>query len=307
MFRRRILAGISQSAWFVNSFVAEGFNADPVSGRGVFQGVFTRNGAGNVLAINGFADGKAQAPYPQPDSRPLEPTQLLTRPKSDPILVDVASLTDFYRVRASIFARGPGTSRVHRYATQAPHAVGAAALNPMIFGHLKCNGGTQIPLSTVSDGLYLRPLILGLANTLGAATSSSSRLPPEVPLHLQRAPRDLPNFNGLPRAALWAPRMVDGEPEGGIPMLEAALPIGVPDPPAIGPVNLNSIADICGNFSGWRAFSAEELVQRYGSRAAYLKKARQQAAGLVAQGYLLHQDEAAALTSLQGQLPESFQ
>jgi hypothetical protein len=54
-FRHRILAGVSQSAWFVNTFLAEGFNADPETGHGVYQGAFTRNGNGVVLAINKFA------------------------------------------------------------------------------------------------------------------------------------------------------------------------------------------------------------------------------------------------------------
>ena len=62
VFKHRILAGASQSAWFVNSFIAEGFNEDPASGRGVYGGVFTRNGAGGVLAINRFAEGGAQFP-----------------------------------------------------------------------------------------------------------------------------------------------------------------------------------------------------------------------------------------------------
>ncbi len=57
IFHHRILAGVSQAAWFVNSFIAEGFNVDPATGRGVYQGAFTRNGNGVVLAINGFAGG----------------------------------------------------------------------------------------------------------------------------------------------------------------------------------------------------------------------------------------------------------
>ena len=38
IFRHRILAGVSQAAWFVNSLIAEGFNVDPETGRGVYQG-----------------------------------------------------------------------------------------------------------------------------------------------------------------------------------------------------------------------------------------------------------------------------
>jgi len=62
IFHHRILAGVSQAAWFVNSFIAEGFNVDPETGRGVYQGAFTRNGNGVVLAINGFAGEREQFP-----------------------------------------------------------------------------------------------------------------------------------------------------------------------------------------------------------------------------------------------------
>ena len=105
IFRHRILAGVSQAAWFVNSFIVEGFNVDPDTGRGVYQGAFTRNGNGLVLAINGFAAEHEQFPYARAGLAPLAPGQLLSRPASDPELVDVISLTDFYRLRASISAR----------------------------------------------------------------------------------------------------------------------------------------------------------------------------------------------------------
>ena len=97
IFRHRTLAGVSQAAWFVNSFIAEGFNADPETGRGVYQGAFTRNGNGVVLAINGFAAGREQFPYARADLTPLIPDELLSRPASDPELVDVISFNDFYR------------------------------------------------------------------------------------------------------------------------------------------------------------------------------------------------------------------
>jgi hypothetical protein len=162
VFRRRILAGASQSAWFVNTFVAEGFNADPESGRGVFQGAFTRNGNGVVLAINGFAQDGRQFPYARNDLAPLAPTKLLSRAASDPRLIDVASLNDFYRLRASVFAEAPAPPGLHRYATAAPHARGGVRPAEEVFETMKCNGGAPIALSNVSDALYLRPLLLGL-------------------------------------------------------------------------------------------------------------------------------------------------
>jgi len=87
--------------------VAEGFNADPETGGGVYQGAFTRNGNGVVLAINRFAAGDRQFPYARNDLAPLTPDELLSRPASDPELIDVISPNDFYRLRASLFARAP--------------------------------------------------------------------------------------------------------------------------------------------------------------------------------------------------------
>jgi len=95
-------------------------------------------------------------------------------------------------------------------------------------------------------------------------------------------------------------------PVGGIPTLEAALPLGLPRPIALPPAKIASINDTCGNFSGWEAFSVAELTRRYGRRANYIEMARQKAADLVAAGYLLDQDEAAAIQDIEAQLPENY-
>ncbi len=307
IFRHRVLAGVSQSAWFVNSFIAEGFNADPGTGHGVYQGAFTRNGNGVVLAINGFAPGNQQFPYARADLAPLTPDKLLSRPGSDPELVDVISLTDFYRLRASISARAPAPLGMHRYATAAPHASGGAALPEVVFGTMKCNDGAPISLSTVRDALYLRPLILGLSASIGGTGTAKRALPPDVGFTLAPVSAELEGLNHLGGTVLWAPETgPDGMPIGGIPMLEAALPLGLPRPIAVPPVEIASISDTCGNFSGWRRFSADELTRRYGARAAYMGLARQKAADLVAAGYLLDEDQTAAIRQVEAQLPEDF-
>jgi Alpha/beta hydrolase domain len=307
-FQYRILAGVSQSAWFVNSFIAEGFNVAPGSEVGIYHGVFTRNGNGNVLAINKFADGKSQFPYVQPDAAPLTPNELLTRPKSDPILVDVSSFTDFYRLRGSVFARAPGKPGLYRYATAAAHVAGNLLPPAFVFEKLKCNGGTVVPLNPISDSLYLRPLILGLANSIGVKMPLPQRLPPDAPFELIPAPPELQDINRLGTTALWTPRIGDnGAPAGGIPLIEVELPLGSAVPPALPPVGVNSIADICGNFSGWRPFTSEQLIQRYGSRAGYIKAAEKQAAHLVEKGYLLKQDQGEAVRQVVAQLPSGFQ
>ena len=307
VFRHRTLAGVSQAAWFVNSFIAEGFNVDPDTGRGVYQGAFTRNGNGVVLAINGFAAEHEQFPYARADLAPLTPAELLSRPASDPELVDVISLTDFYRVRASIFAKAPTAPRLHRYATAAPHASGGAALPEVVFGAMKCNGGAPIALSKVRDALYLRPLILDLAASISGRPASEGALPSDAPFALEPVSDDVEDVNRLAGTPLWTPETAaNGMPVGGIPTLEAALPLGLPRPISLPPVEIASISDTCGNFSGWEAFSVDELTRRYGSRANYLEQARQKVRELVASGYLLEDDEAAAMQDIDAQLPENF-
>ncbi len=291
----------------MNTFLAEGFNADPETGRGVYQGAFTRNGNGVVLAINRFAAGDQQFPYARNDLAPLTPDELLSRPASDPELVDVISLTDFYRLRASLFARAPERPGLRRYATAAPHARAVAASPEVVFETMKCNGGAPIGLSMVSDALYLRPLILGLFDSIGEADAAKRDLPPDAPFILAPAPADLEGLNRLGMTPLWIPESdPNGAPRGGIPMLEAALPLGIAQPAALSPAIIASIGDTCGNFSGWRPFPADELTRRYGSRANYLELARQKAADLVGAGYLLDEDEAGAIRQVEAQLPTGF-
>jgi hypothetical protein len=273
IFRHRILAGVSQAAWFVNSVIAEGFNVDPETGRGVYQGMFTRNGNGVVLAINGFA-AHEQFPYARADLTPLMPAELLSRPASDPELVDVISLTDFYRLRASQSARAPAPPGMHRYATAAPHASGAASPPEVVFGTMQCNGGAPIALSKIRDALYLRPLILGLAASI-RGEGTAKRLPPDAPFVLEPSPAELEGVNRLDGTPLWMPESAsNGMPVGGIPTLEGALPLGLPRPIAVPPVEIASINDTCGNFSGWEAFSVDELARRYGGRAHFIRVAR---------------------------------
>jgi hypothetical protein len=172
---------------------------------------------------------------------------------------------------------------------------------------MRCNGGAPVALSTVSDALYLRPLILGLFRTIGYEHVAKGDLPPDAPFKLTPAPADLEGLNRLDATPLWIPQYgPSGAPMGGITMLEAALPLGLAEPPALPPAVIASISETCGNFSGWRSFPAEELARRYGSRADYLKLARDKAAELVRAGYLLDEDAAAAVRQVEAQLPVGF-
>ena len=177
-FTRAILLGASQSAWFVNAFVAEGFNVNPTAetrppptllfrrrppagsiapfrivgagsagasdagDRRVYDAAITIDGAGNWLAINQLnaANGDPpETPYLQPDGVPLLYDEILIRPDTDPFLVDVVAYTDYYRVRASVTAGSPIPAGVRRYDIPSAHAPGKLASLAIVTGILGCN------------------------------------------------------------------------------------------------------------------------------------------------------------------------
>ncbi len=132
-------------------------------------------------------------------------------------------------------------------------------------------------------------------------------LPLDAPFALEPVSAELEGVNQLDATPLWTPKSApNGMPLGGIPTLEATLPLGLPRPIALPPVEIASINDTCGNFSGWEAFSVDELTRRYGDRTNIMELARQKAADLVARGYLLEEDEAAAVHEVEAQLPEAY-
>lgn len=288
-FRFRVLMGISQSAWMANTIVAEGFNADPVTGLPVYQGVLTRNGGGNVLAINAAAKGGAQFPYLPFGDAPLSPKALLRHSRSAPVLVDVLAFTDFYRLRASVFSTAPGVKKLHRYAVAAPHASGGGFPASLVFGTLGCNGGTAIPLNPLDDAAYVRKLLDDLLGQIGAKARSGAGLPPERLFRMTAPGKAV--INPLAGQRLLVPRFgAFGMPIGGVPMVEAQLPLGRPRPPAISPVGTRSITDVCGNFGGWEPFSASELKAMYGNLAGYAERADRLLAAQVSRGNILPAD-----------------
>ena len=99
-----ILGGISLSGFFIDTFLAEGFNADPGDGGAVYQGAIAVDGTGNWIAINQLAAeaGIKEFPYLVPDAKPLRLSDLLGGHVSDPFYIDIANYTDFYRLRASL-------------------------------------------------------------------------------------------------------------------------------------------------------------------------------------------------------------
>ncbi len=292
-YKTRVLGGVSQSAWFVNSFIAEGFNADPANGGAVFQGALAIDGTGNWMRLNQLArqHGFSQYPYLHQAGAPLLPKQLLTRPKSDPFYVDVANYNDFYRVRASLSAAGPFPTNMRRYDWPSPHAAGTNA--PFANG---CNGGVIIPVDPVSYRAYARATVLELFKTVGSeAALGAPALPPNTLFALAAPPSDPAHFNALPGADAKVPALdAAGQPVGGVRFAEVEAPLGKPLLP-LPHVGLDSISDTCGNTLAWAPFDAQRLAQLYGSSAGYVRAYGMAVDRLIAARFLLAEDRAEML------------
>jgi len=295
-YRQAILGGISQSAWFVDTFVAEGFNVDPANGRRVFDAAFAIDGTGNWLALNQLAAqaGAPQHPYVVPDGRPLPARTLLRRPRTDPLFVDVANYTDFYRVRASLTDRPPRMINYRRYDWPGPHApVRGAAAVAAVFEKAGCNGGHPIPLNPVGYQPYLHAVLIELERAVGVpAARGAPALPADTVFHLGPPPDSTANFNPLPGAALQVP-LIDRNawPTGGVRFPDTVFPVGKPVPVSLPPVTTASIDGVCGNRGGFEPFTAAELAARYGDLARYTRLYDSQIKKLIAAGFVLPEDE----------------
>lgn len=299
-FRTRVLAGISQSSWFVETFVAEGFNEDPGNHEAVYAGAVAIDGTGNWLAINQLAkeNHTPEQPYLDPvDPRTLSAKELLHRPKTDPFFIDVANYTDFYRVHASLTDTMDFPESMRRYDWPSPHATGNRASNTLAFTKMQCNGGKPVWLNPIPYDPYMRAIVLELAHQLGSASvPQAPALPPTTLFKLGPAPSDTAHFNPLKGATLQVPTVdADAQPEGGVRFPEVVVPVGEPEPVSLPPVITTTIANTCGNLGEWQAFWGGELARRYGSKAAFLEKYAAALDPLIAHGYVLVEDRASML------------
>ncbi|HWF37716.1 MAG TPA: alpha/beta hydrolase domain-containing protein [Candidatus Acidoferrales bacterium] len=291
-YRTVILAGISQSAFYINTFLAEGFNADPETGRAVFDGVIAIDGVGAWLALNQLAaeNNSDEYPYVVPDEKPLTPSELLKRPQSDPFYIDVANYTDFYRLRASVTDTAELPDRMRRYDWPSPHAAAKPGATASAAG--KCDAGGSPELNSISYTPYLRAVLLGLERTLDVPEAkNTSELPPNALFRLRASPSDASHFNPLPGVALEVPGVdKDDQPVGGVRFPDVIYPTGRPVPVSLSPVVTTSIDETCGNRGGWKPFTREELAQRYGNQSNYLELYGASLDKLISSGYLLASD-----------------
>jgi hypothetical protein len=295
-YRKMILGGISQSAWFVNTFIAEGFNAEPVTFKRVFDAAVAVDGAGNWLAINQTAVARnvaVETPYVDPNGVPLAREEMLRRPGSDPLYVDVANYTDFYRVRAGLTSLPYSSASFRRYDWPSPHAVAGGA---------QCNNGQPVTLNTLRYSPYLRAVVWNVEKAIGVkAAAPAPGLPPSTIFTLGDPPAASDLFNPLPGVRTPVPKVdASGMPVGGVRFPEADHPTGRPEPVALSPVVTTSISALCGNSGGWKPFTSQELVTRYKEKTSYLAAYQASLDALIQQGYLLAEDKAAMLKAAEG-------
>jgi len=304
-YRTRLLGGISQSAWFVDTFIAEGFNADPSGGRRVFDGAIAIDGTGNWLALNRLAVAQhaAEAPYFAPNARPLMARQLLARPATDPFYVDVANYTDFYRVHASMTDTSDLPATMRRYDWPSPHhpvptrADVGATFSPERAGGA-CNDGVAVPLNPTVYDSFLRTLVVELAHQVGSSdTTRTPGLPPTTLFRLGPAPTSTAHFNPLAGVRLEVPLTArDAQPVGGVRFPATVVPLGKPTPVSLPPVVTSVITGVCGNIGQWQTLTKSEIAQRYGNEAHYLKLYREATDRLIASGYLLASERKSILS-----------
>jgi alpha/beta hydrolase family protein len=289
-----ILGGISLSGFFIDTFLAEGFNADPSDGGAVFQGAIAVDGTGNWLAINELAAqaGSKQFPYLVPDAKPLKISEILGGHVSDPFYIDIANYTDFYRLRASLTDVDTKNPRIRRYDWPSAHAPAPIDQSAGSARASRCNGGVLVDLNPIPHSAYLRAVTLELERELDVPSARRApRLPPTTLFDLTPASSRMPNFNPIPGVRLSVPITDENDqPLGGVRFPDVAYPVGRAVPASLPPVTTSSIEATCGNLGGWKQFSAAELAERYESQQSYLKLYAGALDRLISYGYVLASD-----------------
>ena len=177
----------------------------------------------------------------------------------------------------------------------------------MVFETLGCNSGTPAPLNPIDTRPYEGTLMLDLVADLSKPDRSphgNQALPRSAISRQAAAPPGSDYFNALPAQQLTVP----AENQGGIPVGGVALPdevlrLGQPSPPALPHVGTLSIADGCGNFSGWVPYTSAQLSSRYGNLANYEGLARAVLDRLAARRFILRSE----ISSIVAELAAEYQ
>jgi len=296
MIDRAYATGFSQTARFLRTFLARGYNT--ADGRMVFAGLHLHAGASGQMPILEAGKGTASAtasPTPnflQPDLRgvqeaPFTYEQIVAamRSRNEPLpkIVVTSMTTDYMSLRASLARTGaeggsvdapiPPNVRIYDVAG-ASHSLNTVATHP----------NCKLPLARID----YRPVMRSSLANLEAWVSRGTEPPPSalMPLTVEtvdasvlRAPAH------LPKAVVLAPaRLADGNVAGGVRLPEVDVPLGVH-------AAQNTVdKEPCRLGAGYAAYASDVVKARYGAPADYAKRISASAAALVARRLLLAED-----------------
>jgi hypothetical protein len=296
MIDRAYATGFSQTARFLRTFLARGYNT--ADGRMVFAGLHLHAGASGQMPILEAGKGTASAtasPTPnflQPDLRgvqeaPFTYEQIVAamRSRNEPLpkIVVTSMTTDYMSLRASLARTGaeggsvdaPIPPNVRMYdVAGASHSLNTVATHP----------NCRLPLARID----YRPVMRSSLANLEAWVSRGTEPPPSalMPLTVEtvdasvlRAPAH------LPKAVVLAPaRLADGNVAGGVRLPEVDVPLGVHA------VQNTVDKEPCRLGAGYAAYASDVVKARYGAPADYAKRISASAAALVARRLLLAED-----------------
>ena len=334
--------GVSQSGRFLRHFLELGMNADE-AGQRVFDGVFSHvAGAGKVFANHSFSmPGRTATQhedrlypenwFPFSAAQTADPVSgriaaLLSRPATDPKLIETNSATEYWQKGASLIHTDPGLCRDLRlpdnsraYLIAGTQHGGRPGVNP-------APGPCVNPRNPHSATPALRALFAALEDWVvrgvapppsrvpsiadGSAVVAKTVAMPKVP-GFAVAPGDNPvlppvDWIDPPETTPPAPYATfvsavdsDGNETAGIRLPQIAVPLGTHTGWNVYKAQPDELADRDGSFIAFVRSKAEReaagdprpsLEERYGGKAGYIRQLRQAAAALVAERLLLPDD-----------------
>jgi hypothetical protein len=333
--------GVSQSGRFLRHFLELGMNANE-TGQKVFDGVFSHvAGAGKVFANHSFSmPGRTATQhedrlypenwFPFSAAETADPVSgriaaLLSRPATDPKLIETNSATEYWQKGASLIHTDPGLRRdlklpdnSRAYLIAGTQHGGRPGVNP-------APGPCVNPRNAHSATPALRALFTALEDWVvrgiapppsrvpsiadGTAILAKTIAMPKVPGFA--APGDNPvlppvdwidppeTTSPAPYATFVSAVDSDGNETAGIRLPQIAVPLGTYTGWNIYKAQPDELADRDGSFIAFACTKAEReaagdprpsLEERHGSKAGYVEQLRQATAALVVQRLLLQDD-----------------
>jgi hypothetical protein len=347
--RHALAFGVSQSGRFLRHFLELGMNADEM-GKKVFDGVFSHvAGAGKVFANHSFSmPGRTATQhedrlypenwFPYSTAETADPVSgrigaLLSRPATDPKIIETNSATEYWQKGASLIHTDPGLRRDLELPKNSRVYMIAGTQHGGRAGATTAPGPCVNPRNPHSATPALRALFVALeewvANdipppasrvpsvTEGTAVTADSVKMPAVP-GFAVAPGANPilppvDWNDPPETAPPAPYTVfvsavdgDGNETAGIRLPSIAVPLGTYTGWNVYQAQPDELADRDGSFIAFARTKAERetagdprpsLEERYGNHAGYVARVKAAADSLVAQRLLLPDDAARLVAS----------